>query len=384
MEMCAVKKQYIILFFLMCIVLLLTACHQDEKLINNTKDEKSKKPNDSIAFSDDLSESENVVHDLTFDYGTNRLVLFDLVDNVEQESIELNKNSFVKNIMKWNQGYAVEVLLSDEPVQLKQTSELDIVTYPEKINGILVQLYNENLKLQNEIDLTEILPEEIVEGEASVTVSNDGSKIAWGYITDLYMYDLNSGELTTILNDTTNQVNFEKIAFTRDNRKLIFIGSQPDHDEAELSYGMIELDTKKISVHTENQFLGSDIQITNQYASITDVTDPISNMSSGKVLIVDTQTGEGFMVKVDGEESTMARITEDGKYLLAVKQENEGNYRIRQYRLQTGNVVKEENFEPVQQESKVLAINPTQNSAVYQIIVFTESKYYFFSFNSGG
>lgn len=384
MEMCAVKKQYIILFFLMCIVLLLTACHQDEKLINNTKDEKSKKPNDSIAFRDDLSESENVVHDLTFDYGTNRLVLFDLVDNVEQESIELNKNSFVKNIMKWNQGYAVEVLLSDEPVQLKQTSELDIVTYPEKINGILVQLYNENLKLQNEIDLTEILPEEIVEGEASVTVSNDGSKIAWGYITDLYMYDLNSGELTTILNDTTNQVNFEKIAFTRDNRKLIFIGSQPDHDEAELSYGMIELDTKKISVHTENQFLGSDIQITNQYASITDVTDPISNMSSGKVLIVDTQTGEGFMVKVDGEESTMARITEDGKYLLAVKQENEGNYRIRQYQLQTGNVVKEENFEPVQQESKVLAINPTQNSAVYQIIVFTESKYYFFSFNSGG
>ena len=179
-------------------------------------------------------------------------------------------------------------------------------------------------------------------------------------------------------------MNFEKIAFTRDNRKLIFIGSQPDHDEAELSYGMIELDTKKISVHTENQFLGSDIQITNQYASITDVTDPISNMSSGKVLIVDTQTGEGFMVKVDGEESTMARITEDGKYLLAVKQENEGNYRIRQYRLQTGNVVKEENFEPVQQESKVLAINPTQNSAVYQIIVFTESKYYFFSFNSGG
>lgn len=377
MEMCAMKKQYIILFFLMSIVLLLTACHQDE-------DGKSKNPNDSMIYSDDLSESENVVHDLTFDYGTNRLVLFDLVKNVEQKSIELNKNSYVRNIMKWNQGYAVEVLLTDEPVKQQQTSGVNIVFPPDKYNGILVQLYDENLKLQKEIDLTDILPKEVTQGAGVVTISNDGSKIVWGYFTDLYMYDLNSGKLTKILDDTTNQVDFEKIAFTQDNHKLIFFGNLVDHNEDELSYGMIELDSKKISVHTENQFLGSDIQITNRYASITDSTDPRNKMSSGKVLIVDTETGESFTVKVDGEESTMARITEDGKYLLAVKQVNEGNYRIRQYQLQTGKVVKEENFEPVQQESKVVAINPTQNSAVYQIIVFTGSKYDFFSFNSGG
>ncbi|MEI3614620.1 hypothetical protein [Pseudogracilibacillus sp. SO30301A] len=376
------KKLYMTLFILLSTMVLLSACLQKEKLVDDAEDENNQEKNNAIALSDDLSEFENVVHDVTFDYGINRLVLSDLVANVELESIELNENSFVKNIMKWSQGYAVEVLLSDEPVQHKQTSELDVVMYPEKINGNRIQLYNENLKLQNEIDLTGVLPDEIIEGGAATAVSSDGSKLAWAYITDLYVYDINDGKLTTILNETTNQVNFEKIAFTQDDNKLVFFGSQIDHDEDEQSYGMIELDTKKISLHTENQFWGSDIQISPQYASITDVIDPVSNTSSGNVLIVDIQTGECFTMKVDGTESTMARITEDGKHLLVVKDSEKGNYRIRQYQLQTGEAVKETNLPPMEKESKVLAINATTDPSVYQIVVFTENKYYLFSFNS--
>lgn len=376
------KKRYMTLFISLSSMLLLSACFQNEKFIGDTKSENRQEKNKGIVLSDDLNETENVLNDLTFDYETNRLVLLDLATNAEQKSIELDQNSFADHIMKWNQGYAVEILMSDELVQQNQTSELNVVMIPENINGYQIQLYDENLKLQKELDLTDILPEEIIDGTPTMTVSSDGNRIAWAYITDLYVYDVSDGKLTTILNETTNQVYFEKIAFTQDNNQLVFFGNQVDYDEDEQSYGMIELDTKKISTHTESQFQASEIQISPHYASITDGIDPVSEASSGNVLIIDIQTGEGFAMKVDGTESTMARITEDGEHLLVVKDEGKGKYRVRQYELRTGDVVKEESFKTTEQESKVLAINATINPAVYQIIVFTENKHYLFTFNS--
>lgn len=376
------KKRHMTLFILLSSMLLLSACFQNEKFIGDTKSENRQEKNKGIVLSDDLNETENVLHDLTFDYETNRLVLLDLATNAEQKSIELDQNSFANHIMKWNQGYAVEVLMSDELVQQNQTSELNVVMIPENIDGYQIQLYDENLKLQKELDLTDVLPEEIIDGAPTMTVSSDGNRIAWAYITDLYVYDVSDGKLTTIVNETTNQVYFEKIAFTQDANQLVFFGNQVDHDEDEQSYGMIELDTKKISTHTESQFQGSEIHISPHYASITDGIDPVSEASSGNVLIIDIQTGEGFAMKVDGTESTMARITEDGEHLLVVKDEGKGKYRVRQYELRTGDVVKEESFKTTEQESKVLAINATINPAVYQIIVFTENKHYLFTFNS--
>ena len=376
------KKTYTILS-LICTMVLLSACVQDEKIVDDADSVYDKGTKDEIVLSDEISGADHDVRDLAFDYGTNRLVLSDRVANVELASLELDGNRFANHIMKWSQGYVVEVLLADEPVQQKQTSGLDIVMYPENINGYQIQVYDENLTLQNEIDLTEVLPEEIIEGASAIAVSSDGSQIAWAYMTDLYVYDLSNGTLTTILDEATNQVFFEKISFTQDHHKLVFFGSQIDHDEDELSYGMIDLDTKKNSLNTETQFQGDDIQMSSQYASITDSEDPRSNTSSGKVLVVDIQTGESFVVKVDGNESTMARITEDGKHLLAVKDVEDGNYRVRQYELQTGKVVKEAHFKPSEQESKVLAITPTNNPSVYQIEVFMEGKYQFFSFKSG-
>ena len=115
--------------------------------------------------------------------------------------------------MKWDQGYVVEVLLADKPVQVKQSSGLEIISYPQKINGKLVRIYNEALKLQKEIDLTQVLPKELIENEPFAAVSNDGTKIVWANIMSLYMYDVPAGELTTIFDDTNNQVIFERVAF---------------------------------------------------------------------------------------------------------------------------------------------------------------------------
>ena len=379
------RKQFFTILVLMCTALLLTACFKNgesnkiTQVDNNAENVIGQKQQNNM---NDVNRVEDIFHDLNFDYMTNRLVLSDLATNAERESITLDKNSFAKNIMKWEQGYAVEVLLADEPVQVKKSSGLEIISYPQKINGKRVQIYNEELKLQKEIDLSDTLPKELIENEPFTAISNDGSTIVWANIMNLYLYDIDSGELSTVFDDTNNQVIFEKIVFTQDNNKVVFFGSQADHAEGELSYGIIELGDKKITVHTEKQYQGSDIQIADHYASITDDINPVSNTSSGKVLIVDIQTGEASSMQVDRTESTMARVTQDGKYLLAVKQEDGVSYRIRQYKLKTGEVVKEENFKPVQQVSKALRLEPSINPAVYNLIVFAESKYYFLSFVS--
>jgi len=382
-------RKHLLIIVLLCTVLLLTACFHHRESINagkNMTQEQNNTENNSKQKSHnntiDVNDIEDIFHDLKFDYETNRLVLSDLATNAELESITLDKNSFAKNIMKWDQGYAVEVLVADEPVQVKQSSGLEIISYPQKINGKQIRIYNEELKLQKEIDLSETLPKELIENEPVAAISNDGSNIVWANIMNLYSYDIDRGELSTLFDGTNNQVIFEKIAFTEDNNRVVFFGSQADHTEGELSYGLIELNTKKITIHTEKQYQASDILISDHYACITDVIIPVSNTSSGKVLLVDLQTGEALVMKVDGTESTMARVTGDGKYLLTVKQEDGVSYKIRQYKLKTGDVVKEENFKPVQQESKALRIDPSINPAVYHVIVFAESKYYFLSFVS--
>lgn len=383
------RKQLFTIFVLLCTVVVLTACFKNRESIDAGKKITQVEKNTKNVFgqkqqnnTNNPNRVEDIFHDLNFDYKTNRLMLSDLVTNAELESITLDKNSFAKNIMKWDKGYAVEVLLADEPVHVKQSSGLEIISYPQKINGKRVQIYNQELKLQKEIDLSDTLPKELIENEPFTAISNDGGAIVWANIMNLYLYDIDSGELSTVFDDSNNQVIFEKIAFTQDNNKVVFFGSQADHAESELSYGLIELSAKKITVHTEKQYQGSDIQIADHYASITDDINPVSNTSSGKVLIVDVQTGEASLMKVDGTESTMARVTGDGKYLLAVKQEDGVSYRIRQYKLKTGDVVKEENFNPVQQASKALRFEPSINSAVYNLILFAESKYYFLSFVS--
>lgn len=363
------------LLILLGAVLLLTGCFQDKREEIKNVDTIGKEIN-----------SENKVtsqsRELKFDYKTNQLILLDLAANAELEAITLDQKSFAKNIASWDQGYAVEVLLADEPVNVKRSSELEIISTPQDINGKLLQIYDEELKLQKEIDLTSVLPKELLENEPFMAVSSDSSKIAWASTTNLYLYDIASENFSRIVDETNNPVSLEKIAFTKDNARIVFFGSQADHDEAEFSYGFIELASSKIKLHTYKRFLGTDIQISELYASFTDVINPINDTSSGQVLLLDWHTGEASSLQVDGDESTMARVTEDGKYLLAVKKQD-ASYRIRQYELKTGDVVKEENYQPAQKVSEVYRIEPAANPNEYSMILFTEDgKYDLFSFIS--
>lgn len=368
------------LLILLGAVLLLTGCFQDKPKPTSGEEIKNVDTIGKEINSENKVTSQS--RELKFDYKTNQLILLDLAANAELEAITLDQKSFAKNIASWDQGYAVEVLLADEPVNVKRSSELEIISTPQDIHGKLLQIYDEELKLQKEIDLTSVLPQELLENEPFMAVSSDGSKIAWASTTNLYLYDIASGNFSRIVDETNNPVSLEKIAFTKDNARIVFFGSQADHDEAEFSYGFIELASPKIKLHTYKRFLGTDIQISEPYASFTDVINPINDTSSGQVLLLDWHTGEASSLQVDGDESTMARVTEDGKYLLAVKKQD-ASYRIRQYELKTGDVVKEEDYQPAQKVSEVYRIEPAVNPNEYSMILFTEDgKYDLFSFIS--
>jgi len=368
------KQTWLIVLVLLSISQLLASCDQPTKADNEGPPKEQQEP--LTMENKPVTEEKGIFYDLNFDYETNSLVLLDLGTNSKLKKVTLDKNSFSKNIEKLNKGFAVEVLSADEPVSVKKSSGLEMISYPQPIRNIKIQIYSEDLQLEKEVDFTGILPKELLDTNSLKAVSRDGNKTLWSSATSLYVYDAETGKLSEIMNEKNNTIVIEKAHFTNSNDQIVFYGSQVGDDEEDFTYGLIELDSDQVMIHKEKQFQGDQIYVSDRYASITDVIKPRSNTSSGRVLLLDLQTGETFPIQVDGTESTMARVTEDGKYLVAVKQQEDKSYRIRQYELKTSEIVKEETFQSAQLPSAVHRIMTSGNPSIYYILIYAEGGLY--------
>lgn len=131
-----------------------------------------------------------------------------------------------------------------------------------------------------------------------------------------------------------------------------------------------------MTVYEEPHYQGSQIVVSDRYAAITDRINPVGNQSSGKILLLDLQNRKSVPMQVDGTESAMARVTADGKYLVAVKQLDDGSYRARQYELKTGKKMKEETFQSVKLPSRLVRILASQKSSLFYIQLFAGEENY--------
>ncbi|EFV16804.1 hypothetical protein HMPREF0996_01430 [Lachnospiraceae bacterium 5_1_63FAA] len=77
------------------------------------------------------------------------------------------------------------------------------------------------------------------------------------------------------------------------------------------------------------------------------------------------------MVHLDGIESAKARITEDGKYMIAASQTDEKSFRVRQYDIKNAKVLKEKkyDFHKSVHVNDIISIN---NGKSYGIIYSTD------------
>jgi len=113
------------------------------------------------------------------------------------------------------------------------------------------------------------------------------------------------------------------------------------------------------------------LNVDKRYIWINDGENPNTKTASGKVPVIDTKTGKNHLVHLDGIESAKARITEDGKYMIAASQTDEKSFRVRQYDIKNEKVLKEKkyDFHKSVHVNDIISIN---NGKSYGIIYSTD------------
>ena len=99
--------------------------------------------------------------------------------------------------------------------------------------GMMAYIYDSSLSLKKEIAVNELLAGDFVISETGgVAASTDGKKLAFSAMGGLYLYDLESGSLTTLLNVAQNagtaSIGISMLngaAFAQDNSQIVFYGS---------------------------------------------------------------------------------------------------------------------------------------------------------------
>jgi hypothetical protein len=291
------------------------------------------KDNILVSDSDELKETERLT---TIKYNMEDFSL-NLIDWNKKEivkSILLEENEYVFKSFELNQGYACLVLVGETPVE--DINEL------RRCSEKVFRIYDAELNQLNEINLAEVFPS-VIEARHWVTdISLDGNKIAWGSLQNLYVYDIKDDSVITTYGDSNPQsLIFYDIEFDDEGRQIVYYSGD---GETSTSYGIVDIHNgNMINFHEDNYINANEINISGQFGCITDVVNGFTGKSSGKVMILDLENSKVSTLKVEGEESTCARITEDGKYLIVANGYNVEFY-VRQYDVESGTLIKEEKY----------------------------------------
>jgi len=267
-----------------------------------------------------------------------------LAEFLHVKKIAFEKNSYAQKIHKFNHGYLVQVNYADTPVRTEKDAHGSSVIFPEEISRCVLRVYDENLNLKKETDISSELPGDLWGPIPQSAVSEDGGKVVWAFSRKLYICEVSSDKIEKIFDDDGSDVYFSQVCFTKDSKNIVFTGSSTQTEEGDCVFGLIRLEDKEMSRYVEKQYHPYFIRVTDGYAWLCDTEKPFVGTSGGKVPIVDLRTKKAFTIKVDGAESAHARVSEDGKYLITIQKTTPGNYRIRQYRLPSGEMVNEKSI----------------------------------------
>ena len=203
----------------------------------------------------------------------------------------------------------------------------------------------------------------------SFTVSPDGTKIAWNTGENILCYNRETKKFTKYNQITKKDITAENIIFAG-NDKLAFYGTKGESEE-DTCYGYFDLKNKKIHTFIEKKYEAFSLNVDKRYIWINDGENPNTKTASGKVPVIDTKTGKNHLVHLDGIESAKARITEDGKYMIAASQTDEKSFRVRQYDIKNEKVLKEKkyDFHKSVHVNDIISIN---NGKSYGIIYSTD------------
>ena len=193
-------------------------------------------------------------------------------------------------------------------------------------SGMMAYIYDSSLSLNKEIAVDELLQGDLVVSETGgVAASTDGKKLAFAALGGLYLYDLESGSLTTLL-DTAQDAGTASIrismlngaAFAQDNSQIVFYGSgnsipAVNGEDSFSIYGSIAVDGSGLKLTKPSAYEMEEIQ-----SSASRLFFPQTfTQADGTLLWVDRATGSAntLSFSASGEGKDGVYGSEQGNYV---------------------------------------------------------------------
>ena len=219
-------------------------------------------------------------------------------------------------------------------------------------SGMMAYIYDSSLSLKKEIAVNELLQGDFVVSETGgVAASTDGKKLAFAAMGGLYLYDLESGSLTTLLdmaqNAGTASISISMLngaAFAQDNSQIVFYGSGnsiPALEEGFSIYGSIAVDGSGLMLTKP-----SDYEMEEMQSSVSRLFFPQTfTQADGTLLWVDRATGSAntLSFSASGEGKDGVYGSEQGNYVATAVLD--GSLTVRVYDVASGALVATEVIE---------------------------------------
>lgn len=221
-------------------------------------------------------------------------------------------------------------------------------------NGAMAYIYDSSLSLKKEIAANELLPGDFVVSETGgVAASTDGKKLAFAAMGGLYLYDLESGNLTTLLdlsqNAGTASIGISMLngaAFAQDNSQIVFCGSgnsipAVDGEDGFSIYGSIAVDGSNLKLTKPSAYDMEEMQ-----SSASRLFFPQTfTQANGTLLWIDRATGSAdtlsFSTGNEGKDGVYG--SEQGSYVATAVLD--GKLTVRVYDVASGELVATEVIE---------------------------------------
>ncbi len=193
-------------------------------------------------------------------------------------------------------------------------------------SGMMAYIYDSSLSLNKEIAVNELLQGDFVVSETGgVAASTDGKKLAFAALGGLYLYDLESGSLTTLLDVTQNAGTasisvsmLNGVAFAQDNSQIVFFGNgnsipAVDDEEGFSIHGSIAVDGSGLKLTKP-----SDYEMEEMQSSVSRLFFlQTFTQTDGTLLWVDRATGNAntlsFSASSEGKDGVYG--SEQGNYV---------------------------------------------------------------------
>lgn len=332
----------IVLILILVIGVLCCGCNSEIREKNESISNSGNNKEDNLQQLTDDDGINDSVYVLDVDYSNGCVDITDLKKQCLIGSIACEKGERLLEAFQYDDGFAVIKTLDESENRVEEYDNMTIITSDiesEQWEKCELDLYDCSLKKINSISLLNYIRQDNVEIQGYPVISEDATKVAWILTDSIYCIDVVNNNSTFSKVIFENNIFPEEIQFVGDD-KIGFFGNRVD-EENNTYYGYVNLIDDSIVYENQKDYLGETIQVSDEYICINDSENPYTQTSSGIVLTLNCETNEAKTYTVDGLESMLSLISNDGTMMVSINWIGENEFRIRNYDVKTMDVIYE-------------------------------------------